>query len=119
MVQNMRKKDIPGILNDLLNYLDYQSPITHYFVESPIKVNLLTGELSREEEDRDSYNFYKNKIKWFQERIEKLKGNLSDFEFAELTDFGHSEEIKIIYKGKLFEKKFVGNGVDLKFGENK
>ncbi len=102
----MRKNQVKGIINDLLNLEDWKNPLQIFFIENKFKINLLNGEIEYLEEDSVS-ELYKEKINWFIERIKNLKGDLKDFEKAEIVVFGKKEKIEIVYKGEKFEGEVV------------
>ena len=102
----MRKNQTPGIVNDLLNFREYENPLNQVWIKNKLDVNLKNGKIIYPERD-SLYDFYGYKRKWFMGRVKKLKGNLADFEEARIIVFGKKEKIMIKYKGKTFENEFV------------
>jgi hypothetical protein len=102
----MRKKEIRGIMHDLLAYYEWRNPLSKFSVDVDFEVDLLSGEISREGGD-DIYRFFKAKVEWFLNRVSELKGNLEDFESAKIFVTSDGEKVVILYKGEKFEKEFV------------
>ena len=100
----MRKKDINGIMNDLLFLSDWKNPIQLFFIDNKVEVDLINEKIS-DFENTSLWELYQEKIKWFKERIKKLNGNLEDFQEAKIFTHGSIEKIKIIFKGKEFSKQ--------------
>ncbi|MFW6283024.1 MAG: hypothetical protein ACOC1P_03155 [Minisyncoccales bacterium] len=100
----MRKKDINGIINDLLCLNDYKNPLELFFIDKKVEVDLINGEISGIERD-SLWEFHKEKIKWFKKRVNELNGNLEDFQEAKIFVHGAIEKIVIIFKGKKFTKQ--------------
>lgn len=72
----MRKKDVNGIVHDLLHYLVWRNPLK----------NILLHE----------------KIDWFWYRIKYLKEDINEFKEAKIIISGAKEKVKIIYKDSEF-----------------
>jgi len=105
-VYKVRKNQIKGIINDLLDLNGYRNPLGKISLKNKLEANLLTKELLSVDED-DVYKFYLEKISWFHNRIKELKGNLKDFEEAKIIASLNKETIKITYKGEKFSDRVV------------
>ena len=110
----MRKNQIQGIINDFLDYYGYQNPLNHVWIKNKFEMNLKSGEIKYVKED-DLSKFYKDKRKWFLERIGSLSGKLKDFEEVKLVVLGSKEKLEVKYKGKKFGSESIyhnyGNSV--------
>jgi len=106
----MRKKDINGILYDILDLRNWETPLNYFSIPYKVEINLLTGKLNVVEEDNVT-NLLKEKRKWFKERVRKLKGRLSDFEKAKIIIFGAKEKIEINFKDTEFKKERIFDSV--------
>lgn len=104
----MRISQIQGIVNDLLNFRGYENPLSRIWLDNKFEINLVNGKISYLGEDSIT-EFYKNKRKWFLDRIKKLGGKIADFEDAKIIVFGAKEKIVIKYKNKIFENEVVYN----------
>ena len=102
----MRIKEINGILHDLHHVYGWRNPLNRSMLPKKGKVDLLTGEIFHLDED-DLEEFYKDKIKWFQSRINDLHGKLSDFTVARINISGFKEKVQFIYKNRKFVSEFV------------
>lgn len=79
----MRIKEINNTLDSLLNLRDWKNPLLEIWIKKKLEFNLLTGENSYN--DVDSFlELYQERRNWFLERVHFLKGNLSDFQKAEI-----------------------------------
>lgn len=105
----MRANEVEGIIHDLLNLNDWKNPLNHIWLNNKFEINLLKGKITYSGED-DLSDFYKDKMKWFAEKVKKLKGNLKDFGRVNIVVYGTKEKIEIIYKGKKFEKERIYEG---------
>ncbi len=102
----MRKNQIKGVVHDFLWLYEYRTPLLRNSFSNKLKLNLLTGEIIGTDNE-ELIKFYKEKRKWFKNRIKKLKGNLKDFDSAKVLIFGNTEKIEILYKGKSYSGKLV------------
>jgi hypothetical protein len=103
----MRKKDINGIINDLLELGNWRHPMEIVWVPKKFETNLITGKTNASGSLKE---FYEEKSEWFKKRIKNLGGNLKDFTEAKIIIFGAKEKIKLIYKDEEFVKeKIIGN----------
>ncbi len=110
----MRSNEVKGIANDLIHLGEDFNPMNYLWIKKKFEVDLIGGTKSQVE--RDSLTeFYDEKIKWFKERIKKLKGDLKDFQKAEIIVFGAKEKIEIIYKNKEFSGEVVYTKLDSGF----
>ncbi|PIN89571.1 hypothetical protein COU60_03095 [Candidatus Pacearchaeota archaeon CG10_big_fil_rev_8_21_14_0_10_34_76] len=100
----MRKKDVKGIIHDLLRYLEWRNPLHNLKFPGKIKVNLLSKEVIGIGED-SLWKMYHEKIEWFHWRLNQLNANLEDFTKARITISGTTEKVEIIYKGENFTDK--------------
>lgn len=108
----MRKKDINGIINDLMELISWRNPVhdnmAFSFIGNKLTLNLLTGKIEYPEEDSLT-KLYREKRDWFVKRVHNLGGKLSDFEEATIIVFGAKEKVKIRYKGEVFEKSHMSD----------
>lgn len=102
----MRKKDINGLINDILGYLGWRNPLSRIFLPRKVEVDLLSKEVLGVDKD-DIFKFYHEKINWFHNRIKYLKGELKDFKKAKIEVYGAKEKIKIIYKGSQYSDEVI------------
>lgn len=100
----MRKKEIKGLVHDLLHYLEWRNPLKDIFLKKKIEVDLISKEVIGSSED-DLFDFYHEKIDWFHDKIKATKTDMSDFKEAKIIVFGSKEEVKIIFK----DSEFTGN----------
>jgi hypothetical protein len=103
----MKSGEVKNIAHNLAEINGYLNPLYYVFLSKKRIVNLLTGKINPP--DKDSfYDFYIKKIKWFKERVKKLKGELKDFQKAEIIALGIKEKVNITYRGKEFshERKY-------------
>lgn len=98
----MRKKDIQGIVNDLINLEAWKNPLYWAFVRERRTFDLLSKKIAPEEKGDSISELMEDKRAWFQERIKNLKGNLNDFKKATITVSGFIEKIEIIYNKETF-----------------
>lgn len=96
-----------GILHDLINFLDYETPLEKIWVPKKFEINLLTGEINGDYENDSLTDFFGKKRNWFIERIKKLGGKISDFEEAKISVQGAGEIIRMKYKGKEYSYERV------------
>ncbi len=104
----MKSSQLKGVVNDLVHLGEDFNPIVYAFIQNKLETDLIDGTIIYPEQD-DVWKFYKDKIKWFKERILSLKGKLEDFEEAKIRVFGHEEKVRLKYKGKIFEGRIVLN----------
>lgn len=102
----MRKKDVRGMVNDLLHLNEDFNPLDNITLKDKLEANLVTGEIFYVDED-DVYKFYKQKVFWFKDRVEILNGNLGDFKKARILVHLNKETVKINYKGEEFSESRV------------
>jgi hypothetical protein len=95
----MKKKEIKGIIHDLLELRGWKNPLENIFVDRKIEVNLLTGEIFGLEQD-SLWKLYKEKSEWFKNRVGSA---IKDFEEAKILAYGAEEKIKIVFREKTFE----------------
>ncbi|MEI7718834.1 MAG: hypothetical protein WCI72_03115 [archaeon] len=102
----MRKNQIKGMINDLLELSSWEHPLTHFSEIDEVKVDLLSGEVFYPDED-NVWKFYKGKAEWFRKRIKELKSE-SEFQKAILIVNNHKERVEITFKNENFsgEKQF-------------
>jgi len=100
----MRKNQIKSLLHDLINLEDYRNPMHNITIKKRREFDLLTGKNFGEDSLAE---FYKEKRKWFLDRIKKLNGNIKDFQEVKFILFGLKEKLTIIYKDQKFEKVMV------------
>jgi hypothetical protein len=96
----MRKSEIKGIINDLLDLGSCENPLDRSDNLGEIEVNLLKKEISYPEHD-EVYNFYKKKIEWFNERIDRFGGR-PGFQIAKIFVSGRSERVEIVFMNETF-----------------
>lgn len=102
----MRKKDINSITHDLLRFHEDTNPLLEFSIDKKLEVDLINGDVFWKGED-DLWRLYKEKVKWFHNRVIDLKGSLKDFEEAKIFVQGTKEKVKIVYKGETFEREMV------------
>jgi len=100
----MKTNQIKSIVHDLIEFNDWKNPIGRVKLSRKYKINLLTGKLNLKETDSIT-ELLEEKRKWFKKRIEDLKGDLNNFQKAEIIIKNKQEKVSIIYKQKLFEKQ--------------
>ena len=106
----MRKSDINGILNDLVDLNNWVNPIAKIKIPFRFEIDLLTGKTNQNQNEIDSLTyFYNAKRKWFLDRIEKLGGVLEDFQEAKIIAFENKEKIILVYKNERYEKEIDYN----------
>lgn len=106
----MRKNQVKGLINDLLDLSNWKNPLEFVSVPKKIKVNLLKKQVLGTDDD-DLHDFYHEKIDWFQERVRKLDG-FKDFQKAIINVIGFKEKVEIIFKQESFQGERV-------FGEDR
>lgn len=100
----MRVNQVSGIINDLIHLGEDFHPMTWIWIKEKRDFNLL----EKRSFGKDSLaEFYEAKRKWFLERVRKLKGNLGDFQKANIHIFGKKEKIELVYKNKIFLKEKI------------
>ena len=97
----MRKKDIQGLAHDLENLRGWENPIDHFKIPHGIILDLLKEDLGYEYNDSIK-EFYLKKRVWFIERVAKLNGKISDFEYVKIFVENPSESVEISYKGEVY-----------------
>jgi hypothetical protein len=102
----MRKK-IKSILHDLKEVYDYKNPLSIMNFSGSFKIDLISGQVIYQGEDDSLKEVYEIKRSWFVSRIKELKGNLEDFEKAEILIESMKEKIVLIYKGERFESSKI------------
>lgn len=100
----MKKKEIQGLVHDLENLGDWENPVGHFKIPHGIILDLLKEDLGYEHNDSIK-EFYLKKRVWFIERVAKLKGKISDFEYVKIFVENHSENVEISYKGEVYTRK--------------
>jgi len=76
----MKKKEIKGLIHDLLDLRIWRHPLELIFLNRKVEVNLLTGEVLGLDED-SLWELYKEKEAWFKERVGE---DISHFEEAKI-----------------------------------
>jgi len=99
----MRIKEINNIIDSLLNLRDWKNPLWEMWIKKKLEFNLLTGENNYDDVD-SVLELCQERRNWFLERVHFLKGNLSDFQKAEIIVGKNFERISITYKNKVFNK---------------
>jgi hypothetical protein len=95
----MRANQVNGIVNDLIHFSEDFHPLSWIWIKEKFDFNLLGKKIF----GKDSLaEFYEAKRKWFIERIKKLKGDLKDFQKANIYILDKKEKIEIVYKNKIF-----------------
>ncbi len=102
----MKKAEMQGIVNDLLDYRGYENPLRHATTKKII-LNLLNREIRGDAERSSIWDFLKEKYRWFQDRIKNIKTDKDSIEEAKIIFHGNTEKIKVIYKGTTFENSRV------------
>lgn len=102
----MRKKDVNGILHDLLELDCWWNPSRIFFIDKRVEINLLTGNCS-DSSGSTLAKLLQSKREWFVDRVLSLGGCLEDFEKAVIIVYGTRERIEFIYKGEEFCRDFV------------
>ena len=102
----MRTKEINGIINDLLELINWKNPMWEIGIKRTYEINLLNGNLNNNLKD-DLTKYLSEKYKCFSDRIKELKGKMNDFGEAKIKLFIRKEKITIKYKGKTFEKERI------------
>ena len=92
----MKKREIKGLMHDLLRYLDWRNPASRVFIGKKLEVDLLTKEVFCDEDD--VFRFYHEKIDWFHLRLKQLNANLDYFSKAQIIVDSVKEKIDIVYK---------------------
>jgi hypothetical protein len=101
----MRRKDIGGIVNDLIELRCWWNPARMFWIEERIVFDLLTG-VSNGLPTSTLHKLMRAKRDWFLRRVRSLDGDLEDFERAEIVVYGMKEVVSLVYGGELFEKEF-------------
>lgn len=96
----MRKSEINGIINDLLNYMCCDNPLDRSDNIGNIEVNLLKKEIDYPLPD-GVYDFYKKKMEWFNERIDRFGGR-PGFQIAKIFVSGRTERVEIVFMNDTF-----------------
>ena len=102
----MRKNEIKGIINDLLDLRSWRNPVSRVWVKEKVVFNLLSGEGNVLEED-SIVELLRERRNWFLERVKSLSGDIKDFGEATFEIYGAKEKVKIVYKGESFEGDVV------------
>ncbi len=102
----MRKKDINGIVNDLLDLRSWENPLNFLYVNPIIEFNLLSGSCSQDEDDSFT-ELLEEKRKWFLDRVASLNGSVGDFQEAKIIIKARQEIVELTYRGDVFMKKKV------------
>lgn len=101
----MRKNQIKGIINDFLDFNKEHSPLNHISINYKLELDLKSNKFNISHED-DVVRFYRNKSKWLLNRIDKLKGDIRDFEIIKIIALKRKEKLIIVYEGEKFEREF-------------
>jgi hypothetical protein len=92
-------------MHDLLNFGDWQNPLDKSMKQENAQVNLLTKKILGTD-DYGIIDFFKEKAKWFGERVKKLGGG-EEFQKAEIKIRGNTEIVEIIFKDEKFSDQIV------------
>jgi len=104
----MRANQIKGVVQDIIELMDYVSPMLNlplrfFNKKNKAKINLLTGKITPSGREEDSItDLLKAKRNWFIDFVKKNKGKLSDFNKASISIVGKKEKVEIEYKGKKY-----------------
>lgn len=96
----MRKSEINGVITELLNVYKDKNPLDYSDNVGNIEVNLLKKEIDYPLHD-DVYEFYKKKMEWFNERIDRFGGR-PGFQIAKLFVVGKTEKVEIVFMNDTF-----------------
>jgi len=102
----MRKNQPKGIVHDFLYLLEYKTLLIRANLRGKFQLNLLSRKLLGLD-DEEKIDFYKEKKSRFKEKVQQLKGNLNDFNFARGTISEGMDRIALYVKIYPLKKKFL------------
>jgi hypothetical protein len=113
----MKKNQIKSILHDILEFMNYRSPLPMIHFKGKLKFDLISGKTDYNEDDSLT-DILKEKRRWFLERVDNFGGELKDFNMAEIIIEGNKEIVKIIYKKEEYSKSIIWKPM-FSFGKDK